>query len=81
MQVIAIAPGYDNVKVREVDEVFDMPDGAVAEWFVPLGFVELYEIAEQSAGIGGKWLLRSGTVPVRPSEPTPAVRPIDDSGP
>jgi len=40
MQVIATAPGYDNVKVREVDEVFEMPDGATGDWFTPLEVVK-----------------------------------------
>ena len=43
MQVIATAPGYDSIKVREVDEIFDMPDGATGEWFVPL------EVAQKAA--------------------------------
>lgn len=36
MKVIAIAEGYDNVKVRQPGEVFDMPDGATGEWFKPV---------------------------------------------
>jgi hypothetical protein len=34
MQVKAIAEGFDNIAVRKVDEVFDMPDGSTAPWFV-----------------------------------------------
>lgn len=43
MRVIATAPGYDNIKVREVDEEFDMPDGSKAHWFVPV------ELAKKAA--------------------------------
>lgn len=33
MKVIAIAKGYDNVKVRNPGDVFDVRDGATASWF------------------------------------------------
>lgn len=33
MRVIATARGFDNIKTREVDEEFDMPDGAEGTWF------------------------------------------------
>lgn len=33
-RVRAIDVGYDNVIVREVGDVFEMPDDATAPWFV-----------------------------------------------
>lgn len=33
-RVRAIDVGYDNIVVREVGDVFDMPDDAKAPWFV-----------------------------------------------
>lgn len=36
MQVIATSRGYDGLKLREVDEVFSMPDGAKGRWFEPV---------------------------------------------
>lgn len=35
MKVIAIKQGYFG-KLRGVDEVFDVPDGAKASWFTPV---------------------------------------------
>ncbi len=35
MQVTAIKPGYLG-RLREVGEVFDVPEGAHATWFAPL---------------------------------------------
>lgn len=37
MQVIATARGHDGLTIREVDDVFDMPDGAKGSWFQPVG--------------------------------------------
>lgn len=36
MQVIATARGYDNVRVREEGEVFDVADGTKGTWFKPV---------------------------------------------
>lgn len=33
-QVRAVEVGYDNIKLREVDEVFDVPNDWNAPWFV-----------------------------------------------
>lgn len=37
MRVVAIKEGYDNIKLREVGEEFEMPEGAKGKWFVPVG--------------------------------------------
>lgn len=37
MRVIATARGFDGHVVREVDEEFDVPDGAKGSWFLPVG--------------------------------------------
>lgn len=36
MLVRATARGHDNVRIREIDEVFEMPQGATAPWFEPV---------------------------------------------
>lgn len=36
MLVRATERGFDNVKLREVDEEFDMPEGATGSWFTPV---------------------------------------------
>jgi len=36
MRVVATAPGFDNVKLREPGEEFDMPDGSKGSWFRPV---------------------------------------------
>jgi hypothetical protein len=36
MRVVAIKEGYDNIKLREVGEEFEMPEGAKGSWFVPV---------------------------------------------
>jgi predicted NUDIX family NTP pyrophosphohydrolase len=40
MRVIATNVGYDNIKLREPGEEFEMPDGAKGSWFVPVGEVK-----------------------------------------
>jgi hypothetical protein len=35
MFVIATAKGWDNLRMREEGEVFEMPDDAKASWFRP----------------------------------------------
>ncbi len=37
MQVIATLRGYDNIRVREPGEEFEMPDDATGSWFEPVG--------------------------------------------
>jgi hypothetical protein len=36
MKVIATAIGYDGTTVRQVDEEFEMPEGAKGSWFTSL---------------------------------------------
>ncbi len=36
MRVIATARGFDNQKLREVDEEFDVKDGTKGSWFKPV---------------------------------------------
>lgn len=40
MRVVATDVGYDNLKLRQVGEEFDMPEGSVGRWFQPVGAVE-----------------------------------------
>lgn len=35
MKVIAIATGFDGRQLREIDSVFEMPEGSKGTWFVP----------------------------------------------
>lgn len=37
MRVIATARGFDGQQTREVDEEFEMPDGAKGSWFNEVG--------------------------------------------
>lgn len=41
MQVQALEPGYDNQKVREPGDVFEMPEGSFADWFRPVNEADL----------------------------------------
>jgi hypothetical protein len=48
MRVVATKQGYDNIKLREVGEEFEMPEGAKGSWFVPVAKAKKAEAKDKS---------------------------------
>lgn len=62
MNVIATAPGFDNIRVRQVGEEFEMPEGTKGSWFKP---------------VGGDDKPTKPAKPAKPAKTVPAQVPVD----